>query len=285
MDENVLWFGTRQYMQYIPCPAINGDHSGIGWSTSAQYLNGGAFERSSKTSHREFQLSWNLEHRTDLQPLYDYAAGLYGDGSIFFIDPFAADLNVFPEWWAAPGMATYDAPVLVGEDRPDLFQNVNQSLGYPTTGVTYQVGAGLPRQTLWLPIPPGKTLWVGAHGPSTAGGAHLSVTPFSGPSAGGSPVRVDNTPVTSNVRVDTPFSSDDGWVGVEVSIQGSGSFTSVGNIAQILDNGVAPQNGRFVGGMGHSGCSFRGKPTKLAYSSAFDLIGASAVLVETQGWV
>ena len=453
-----LWFGTREYMQYIPCPQINGDHSGVGWSTSAQYLNGGAFERNSATSHREFEMSWSLAKRVDLQPLYDYAAGIYGSGPLYFIDPFAADLNVLPEWWAAPGMAALDAPVLVGEERPAPVNNPNQSLGYPTRGVTYAVrtsppvvrtnlvtnpaarvntsgwtttGGALSRvtgssvlglgahlkltasgsgqlasisfnstvgatyrlsvyvknpsvvarldfrnasnavrgssanvtradwtrvdvsatadsatsslvlrsegageiefvaalvelgstlggyfdgdttdtdffsyswtgtanaststktpvaaetpQKLWLPIPPGKTLWIGAHG-APNDGAYVRVTPFTGPGTSGTPVDLVNEPVTSNTRVTDSFSSASGYVGVEVSLEGYGSLNLVGVIAQILDNGIAPQPGGFIGGMGHSGCTFRGKPTKLAYSSAMDFIGSSATLVETEGW-
>lgn len=283
MDEHRLWFGTREYMQYIPCPQINGDHSGVGWSTSAQYLNGGAFERNSATSHREFEMSWSLAKRVDLQPLYDYAAGIYGSGPLYFIDPFAADLNVLPEWWASPGMATLDAPVLVGEDRPLAVNNPNQSLGYPTRGVTYAVDPAKPRQTLWLPIPPGKTLWVGAHGAANSGAA-VRVTPFTGPGTSGTPVDLVNEPVTSNARVTDSFSSASGYVGAEVSFSGTGNLNLVGLIAQVLDNGFAPQVGGFIGGMGASGCTFRGKPTKLAYSSAMDFIGSSATLVETEGW-
>lgn len=281
--DSKMYFGTREYMQYIPCPSVGGDHSGVGWNTSAQYMNGGAWERNSSTSHREFQMSWSLYHREELQPLYDYAAGIYGDGALYFIDPFAADKNVLPEWWAAPGMATLDAPVLAGSARPTRFVNVDQTQRYPRIGATYDLGLGSSSQKLWIPIPPGKTLWIGAHGPTSAT-ASVNVLPFSNATTSGTATALSNLSTTSATRFSDSFSSSDGWAGVEISLEGTGFLTLVGIIAQVIDTGLIPDNGGFIGGMGHSGCSFRGKPTKLAYNSAMDYIGASATLVETEGW-
>lgn len=279
---NTMEFGTRTYRQLIPCPAIEGDHSSVGWSTSAQYLNGGAFVRNSAASHREFNLSWNLASRTDLQPLYDYAAEIYGPPPYFFIDPFSADLNVMPEWYAAPGMATMDAPTIVGENRPTRVINTDQSQGYPSVGASYAVSSGLERRPLYIPVPTGKVLWIGVHGFANDA-SHILVTPFNG-TVPGTAVPITNLGLNTNVRCNYSFSSATGVTGVEVSVGGTGVLSIFGIIAQVLDIGITPDNGGFVGGMGHSGVEFSGKPTKLAYSTAFDLIGASATLVETEGW-
>lgn len=282
--ENYFWFGTRDYMQWLPCPAIDGSHSGVGYSDTVQYLNGGAFVRSSTTSHMEYSLSWNLTPRETLQPLYDYKNGIYGPGPIYFIDPFAADLNLLPSWWAAPGMALSDAPVLFGESRPSLVMNSDLSRKYPSRGANYLVSPGSVSQTIYIPIPPGKTLWLGAHGLPNEG-SYVVATPFSG-SLANAPVALNNMSTGTTVRCDTYLRSADGYTGVELSIAGSGSLTLFGLIAQLSNNSSTTfaNPGNFIGGMGHSGCSFQGKPTKQAYSSALDLIGATATLIETEGW-
>lgn len=310
-----LWFGTREHMRWIPMPRYDTDISGMGWNTQAQYLDGRSFVRRSTTSHREYQFSWNLASRAELQPIFDYAAELYGPGPYYFIDPFAADTNVLPEWWAAPGMARQDAPILVGESRPQSIANSDFSYEYPSRGAAYTVDTGLNRQTLFVPIPPGMTFWIGAHGPESFG-AYVSVKPFTGSTAGSS-VNLTNIPVSSPIRCNQHFSSADGYTGVEISLQGTGTLQLFGIIGQILKNLVLPAPptggyeygelpygdglyggttapapfdpdlhplpGAFIGGNGHSGVEFATHPSRQGYSSALDKIGSAATLIEIGG--
>lgn len=310
-----LWFGTREHMQQIPMPRYDADISGVGWNSQIQYLDGRSFVRRSTTSHREYQFSWNLANRQTLQPVFDYAAGLYGPAPYYFIDPFSFDTNALPEWWAAPGMALDDAPILVGEDRPQKITNSDFSYGYPSRGAAYTVAPSMDRQRLWIPIPPGMTLWVGAHGPATSG-AYVEVKPFTTPITANPGVALSNIPVSSAVRCNTHFRSEDGYIGVEISLQGTGTLQLFGLIAQVLktlvdpniggsgtgygsipygegpyggtpyvpfDPNLHPYPGAFMGGMGHSGCEFKEHPTRQGYSSALDLIGSAATLIEIGG--
>lgn len=304
-----LWFGTRERMRWVPMPRYDSEISGVGWNTQIQYLDGRTFVRRSTSSHREYQFSWNLASRSALQPIFDFAAEVYGSAPYFFADPFSLDTNVLPEWWAAPGMARMDAPVLIGEARPQTITNTDYSQEYPTYGAAYTVAPGIERQTLWIPIPPGMTLWVGAHGPANST-AYVSVKPFMTPTSGGLPVNLANISVSSPVRCNTHFASGDGWIGVELSIQGTGTLQLFGIIAQLLRSfgssvggyaygegpyggipyggssenpDIHPRPGVFVGGQGNSGCEFRQHPTRQGYSSALDLIGAAATLVEIGG--
>lgn len=284
MTENKMWFGTREYMQYIPCPDSGADFSSVGWSSGVvQYLNGGSFIRNSDTAHKVFGMSWNMAAREDLQPLFDYAAGVYGSAPYYFIDPMAADLNVLPEWWAAPRMATSDAPLLVGEALPNKIPTPANSFGYPTSGVLYTVGGSDVSNTLFIPIPPGKTLHIGVHGLNTST-ASIYMSPVT---AGGVLTGSNLTmlPVSTSTRFNASVDSSSGAVGVELSVAGTGSLGLYGIMAQILDTGVTPELGGFIGGQGHSGVTFNGKPTRMVYSSVLNLMGAAVDMVETEGWV
>lgn len=282
MTDNQMWFGTREHMQYIPCPDSGADFSSVGYSSDViQYLNGGAYIRNSDTSHRQFGMSWNMASREDLQPLYDYAAGVYGPAPYFFVDPMAADQNVLPEWWAAPRMALTDAPLLVGVNLPYQISTPSNSLGYPQ-GVLYTVGGSDVPTKLYLPIPPGMTLHIGVHGLS-ASTASIRMSPVTAGGVGtGSNLAMMG--VASTTRFNTTQDSSGGVVGVELSVAGTGTLGLYGMVAQILPTGVAPEMGGFIGGQGHSGVTFVGKPTRMAYSSALNLVGAAVTMVETEGW-
>ena len=281
MTDNMMWFGTREYMGYIPCPDTGADFTSVGWSSGViQYLSGGAYIRNSATSHREYNMSWNMASRENLQPLFDYAAGVYGAAPYFFIDPMAADQNVLPEWWAAPRMVLTDAPYLVGETLPTVLPTPANSFGYPG-GVLYEVGGSDVSNTLYLPIPPGTTLHIGVHGLGSST-ANIRMTPVVGGGLG-TPVDLGMLGVGSSTRFsDTMVSSTAS--GVEISVNGTGSLGLYGMIAQILPTGVVPESGGFIGGQGHSGVTFNGKPTRMAYSSALNLMGAAVTMVETEGW-
>jgi len=93
----VMWFGTRDYMQWVKCPAINYSASKSGWATTAKQLDGGTYVRRSVTSSKVYNLAWNLSSRDDLRPIMDYADGIYGLGPVYFIDPFTMDKNVLPQ--------------------------------------------------------------------------------------------------------------------------------------------------------------------------------------------
>ena len=284
MTDNKMWFGTREHMQYILCPDTGADFTGVGYSSGTiQYLSGGAFIRNSDTSHREFSMSWNMGSRENLQPIFDYAAGVYGDAPYYFVDPMAADQNVLPEWWAAPRMALSDAPLLVGKTLPDKIPTPANSFGYPTSGALYTVGGSDVSNPLFIPIPPGMIFHIGVHGLGTST-ASIHMSPVT---AGGVGVGVDLTMlgVSSNVRFNTTQNTSGGVMGVELSVNGTGSLGLYGMIAQVLPTGITPELGGFVGGQGHSGVTFDGKPTRMAYSSALNLMGAAVTMVETEGWV
>lgn len=278
MDKR-MYFGTRERMTWVKCPAIEADISKNGWSTEGVFLSGGAYARSSVTSHKRYQFSWNLAAQEDIYEVLDYQQGLYGTGLIYFLDPFAQSTNVLPSWWASPRLQAEDAPPLIRDanSRPTLVATGPNSFAYPTQSAVFSLADGDIIDSVYIPVPPGYELHFGAHGSST-GTAEFRLT-----------TDADEVYLVDLLPVNTPELTNlviSGVTGVTISAWGVGNLTIAGMIAQVLPQGAAAPQGRFISGRGHSGCRFVGFPSVTGYSApdALDKVGASAVLVETGGW-
>lgn len=283
---NRMWFGNRYHMQWVLAPQINFDSSKRGYATTATYLNGGAFVRRSATAAKGYNFTWTLKRRDDIRAINDYADGVFGPGPIYFLDPFAMDKNLLPQFWAVPALGNLDAPLLAGdydEDRPTVLPTAANTNGYPFNTAIYTLAADTTLASVWIPCPPGYTLWVGAHGTAT-GTAAVHVTPTTGPNSTAAAVTVPLLPVTSTTRVNTSVKGDT-YGGALISFAGIGTLNLAGLMAQVLPNGKTPATGGFISGQGHSGCSFVEEPTLTNYSAGIDRVGISVNLVETEGWV
>lgn len=274
-----IWFGTKAYMSWVPAPAINVDASKQGWTSQSNYLNGGAYVRKSTSSHKEYSFTWNNTTRDRVRSVTDYADGLFGD-VIYWADPFVMDMNMLPQYWAAPMQGLDDGIILSGsETRPTSIATPANQLGYPTTSAVYTVVSGDTKPTLWVPIPPGYTGWVGAHGQAGTGGTVVA-TPTTGGDNLGTPTTLDLLDVSSVTRVNYSTAEQ----GVQISLGGSGTITLSGIMVQVLPTGVVPPLGGFISGQGHSGCTFASQPVLTQYSAVLDRVGVTAKLVETQAW-
>lgn len=282
MSDLGMWFGTRDYMQWVPCPLVDSDMSKIGWQSQSQYLNGGARVRRSSSAHKEYNLSWGLQSRENIRKVNDYADGIYGDGLIYFIDPFAADQNVLPQYWAAPMLGADDGPILHGTVAPTVTATGSNSYGYPIKSAVYATDSAYVRQQLFVPIPPGYTAWIGAHGSAT-GTSAVKVTPTVGVSTLGTPVNLTLLGTNTDVRVNASFNGST-YSGILIELNGTGSLILAGLIVQILETGVTPAVGGFISGQGNSGCHFAEQPKLQNYSSAMDKVGMTARLVEVGAW-
>lgn len=279
MAGKMMYFGNKERMAWVKCPAIDTDMTRGSWSTGGVFLNGGAYARSSATTHRRYQFSWNLASQEDIYAVLDYAYGSYGQELIYFLDPFAMATNVLPSWWAVPRLQAEDAPPLIRDvnSRPTLVATANNSYGYPTRSAVFTLADGNLIDSVYVPIPPGYELHFGAHGSAT-GSAEFRLTTDEDVSTSVAPMAVNTAALTNTVIADT--------TGVTISAWGIGNLTIAGIIAQVLPAGSAAPQGRFVSGRGHSGCRFSGDPSVNGYSApdALDKMGASVTLVETGGW-
>lgn len=274
-----MWFGTKERMTWVKCPAIEADLTKGNWSTEGVFLNGGAYARKSAYSHKRYQFAWNLASHQDIYDILDYADGLYGQGLIYFLDPFAISTNVLPLGWAVPRLQAEDAPPLIRDanSRPTLVATAANTYAYPTQSAVFTLADGDVIDSVYIPVPPGYEFHFGVHGSAT-GTAEFRITTDEDVATVVTPLGVTSPQLTNTVISDT--------TGVTISAWGIGNLTVAGMLGQVLPGGSPAPTGRFLSGRGHSGCSFVGTPSINGYSApdALDKIGASAVLIETGAW-
>lgn len=283
MSNNMMWFGNRNYMQWVACPRVGASYGSQGSTQSSQYLSGGAMHRQSFTAAKTFQLSWTMAPASTVRAITDYVEGVYDSGFIYWSDPFTMDQNVLPQSFATPSLGAHDGSILDGSDtRPTLVQTDANPNGYPTMTAVYDVAASAKVRKFYVPIPPGHAAWVGVHGATSAGGVMVQPTVGTGPS--GAEVRIPVAAVTDQLFSDT-FPATGEQAGIELSLEKGKMIALSGVVVQVLPVGKTPRpSPRFISGQGASGCSFNGYPSKEAYSAALDLIGLSAEFIETEQW-
>lgn len=278
MAKPQMYMGTKTRADWVPAPASGGSHAEIGWSSQQQYLNGGAYVRRSKATHKEYELSWNPTNRAELRKITDMASGLWGEGLIYFLDPMAMDQNLLPQFMASPMLAKYDGLPLMDDQEPVLGPVTNNSLGYPVYEAQY--GAGNFRQEVYIPIPYGYTAWVGVHANGPESGS-LMVRPYRTDDTYVDEVRVEKLGVNDVIRVNTPFNGDV-YRGIELFAGDYATYS--GAMVQVFKNGINPPTGDFISGQGNSGCEFLETPTLTAYNAPLDRVGLAATLVEVGAW-
>ena len=188
MAKKRLWFGTKERMTWIPCPAINAGLGNSRWLATGGFLNGGAYQRQSAIGRNNYSFSWNPQKAEDLYEFLGYFDGIHGSGPYFFIDPFAAQSNVLPSFLASPVTMAEDAPNFGGTQRVTPVLTGPSSFGYPAMSGQLTVGPGFgPYRSYSIPVPPEHNLHLGVHG-SSSGTARVVV----GGGVSNSPVRVNN---------------------------------------------------------------------------------------------
>lgn len=279
-----MWFGTKERMVAIRAPKVGFDGSRVGWDGGVtQYLNGGAYVRRSTSSHKVYNFAWPNMTRQEAALITDYADGVYGDGPIYFLDPFAMDKNLLPQVWATPRLMLSDGVVLNGADRSTILPYpivVNNTLGYPTQAV-WGISSGLTvYPKLYIPIPPDHTAWFGVHG-----------VPYNANNATGVAVKPSNSAAVTMPNLTTNDSNrfSNSWDGnttssIEISMTGTNSSFISGMMLQILPTGMLPATGGFISGQGNGGTRFATNPTVTYNSAVMDMVELSAQLVEDETW-
>lgn len=280
-----VWFGTRAHMQWIEAPAVDVQAGKQGYQSQVSFTNGGAWVRRSKAASKRFMFAWNMKSREQVQPILDYADGIYGNGPIYYCNPFVMDRNVLPAYWASPFINAYDGPLIVDGIRPTTVDLGVSSNGYPVEAAVYKFTSTSKVPTLYIPIPPGHTLYIGAHGQLQSGSASVRVTPFTSPVASDAPVDLTLLTTSTTTRTNATFSGNT-YVGVELTMRSASTGTLLlnGLIAQVLLDGAVLPSGGFISGQGQSGMAFASQPSLSEYNAALDRVGVSAELIETEAW-
>lgn len=286
MTRKQMWMGTRGYEMWVPAPAASMPRGRVGFTSEMQLLRGGISVERSMASHGEWALTWPNLRAEDLAKIEAMASGLYdtedNGGLIYFVDPMAAYTNVLPPDWATPGLA--DAMPLIQGQEPTIAYEAPSTFGYPARSAVYDVTTAAKR-ILYVPIPPGHRLVIGAHG-STPGSGNIRVTPFKGAVAQGATTLPwlgrDSSQLTSHSFGGTDIT------GVEIRVSGVAADVVTLNalVARILPGvPAAIQTGPFMPGRGAGGCAFAAHPAETALSAALDLSTFTARLVEVEPWL
>lgn len=296
-----LWFGTTDRMQWVATPNRGADVSPEGWSAGGATLQGGAFQLNSFSSARNYIFEWPpSSSREAAQLMKSYADGTFGRGLIYFVDPLIYDTNVLPAMWADPSMA-------VGEESHLLSPGATISYA-PTTGnpdfqlpvrtVTYDFSsAGVmsdatldDSNSVFLPIPDGFQLVIGVLGSYSGGGAvRYSRVSLGGATSGAVAIPALSPAGTSLFSaVITPAPGEVGvriWVGKTAS--GAASATLTALHARLVKVGSTLSGPNYwVGGQGHSGCRFSGKPTYMNHTGVDGgQVSYAATFREVGSWV
>lgn len=276
MSDKKMYFGNRNYMQWIACPESGSERGSQGWQAGGQYLHGGAYNRQTFNAAKTRSLSWALNGRDVIRPITDYVEGVYGEGAIYWLDPFDADQNMLAQSFATPSLGARDGIILTGDSRPQLVPTGSNPYGYPFESAIYQLGDEGTAFKHWIPVPIGYTAWVGAHGVVGTSGVTVRTNTDT--------TVVPLLPVNTSQRFNASFPVTDEQNGIELSLEGSGQITLSGIMVQVLRTGIMPKTGGFISGQGHAGMDFDGWPSKTAYSAALDLVGLTAKFIETEQW-
>lgn len=271
-----IYFGNENRMEWIKAPAINTGMSRRKWNAGDVLLNGGAYELSSVYSHLRYELAWNLMSSEEVRQITAYHDGVWGNGLLYYLDPFSMENNVLPLSWSVPSLAGYDAPPLVVDSPPTTSATPANVLSLPAESATYTIPAGAVFSKIFVPVPDGEVFDFGAVGSAT-GTARVVVTPKSG--APVSPALLS----TSATDLSNLTLSNTGG-GVTLSLQGQGTITLRAMVGRISPEGS--QVTRFVPGGGTSGLRFSAAPSVLGYSApqALDLMSVNISLTEVGAW-
>lgn len=280
-----MWMGTRGFETWVPACNVSPDFSRVGTSNTTQYLNGGIGIDRSKSSHKEYVMSWNSRRRSELRIITDFAKGVYdttsGVNLIYWVDPTVMEENMLPQMLSTPSEGAVDGISMLFDVNPTLEPTVNNSRRYPARTAIYAL-SGVQGRRYYFPIPPGYAAHLGVHGSAT-GTAALHAAPVLGATTGAG-VALATLPVDTDQRTNRVISRADGATGVEIYLAGTGTLRMAGVILQMLPIGRQVLPGGFLSGEGNGGCEFDNVPSESPQGKN-GLMGMSARLLETGLWL
>lgn len=298
-----FWFGTLGRMSWYPTPNRGADVSSYGWEAGGNLLNGGGYQLNSYGSHGNYIFEWPSSSSQEVaQKMKSYADGSYGRGLIYFLDPLIYKTNILPAVWAAPSMVNgYEGTSLVyGVDPLEVPTPSWQSLDLPSFSSSYDLFGITPgfrgnREAVFIPIPEGFTLALGAlYSTTGAGGAGVYYVEAFDNGSTGAPTLLPTISAGGGVLTNTTIPHTLGLAGIYLyigkSTSSAASITVSAMTGRLFDPATETMAdvsaGPWIGGQGHSGCRFIGKPTKINYSGVNGgQVGFAASFREVGSWV
>lgn len=206
-----FWFGTEERASFYATPLKGADSSPSAWGADGTLLNGGGYGFNSFGSHKRYTYEWPQSSSPETaQMMKSYRDGTYGRGLLYFLEPGIYKTNVLPAAWADPSMAiNHEAPSLVYNVDPlAVPTSGGADLGLPVVSALYDLST-TPAQTyptpdtsVFLPVPTGHTLILGAFYSATGTGG-IFATPVNNNGTLGA-----NVKLTEKTNSDTDVVTD-----------------------------------------------------------------------------
>ena len=284
-----FYFGTEERMRFMRAPNVGMDSGMHGRSVNGTLYNGMAYADQSVGTHRQYVMEWPPSSSLPEAALMEgYRNRVYGVGPLYFNSPLSYPYNVLAARWAAPAMACgLEGSSMIDQYTPGLSATSGSATNdLPVNSAFYDlVNAAVGFQqadSLFVPVPPGYTAYVGAFYQKTGTGV-VAVVPVDLSGANGASVTL--TAVANNATNIVPdvFISVSGlrlWLGKTAS--GAATVLNAANIVRLYKNGETPNTaGPWLPGMGHSGCRFVGEPTHITNGGMNGgMVSYAATLVE-----
>ncbi len=272
MTSKQVWFGIpTERMQWVPAPLAGAQSSNVGYVESMQLDNGGAALARSSGYHKRYEFEFNapLEGSDGLDVFNKFASGFYGQGLIYFADPYIFERNLFPAHWASPGLVEQGWPEIYYQSsnyvEPVFTDTAANSYNQPprTMQQVTTLGSTTPNARNYasciLPVPPGYTLHFGWSG-SVSGVGRVYYRTIDSTGAYGTPTAITALSATSATRMNTSIASSSAvavqfYFGASSASTGQVDVTSM--MAQLHPTGSSPTlTGDHIPGEGHTGLMF-----------------------------
>lgn len=294
-----MWFGTKDYSLFIETPQTGAEVSPQAWGASGTLLNGQGYAMNSFGSHKQYSFAWGTTAaREAAQLMKSFFDGSFGRGKLYFQDPLTLTTNVLSARWADPSnTANFEGSQLVPGVNPTTVSSSGFEVNrLPVRSAVFNLNAIAANPTLtddnalFIPIPDGMQLNLGAFYSTTLGAAGVQVTTAT---VGGAPTgtTVTLTPLANNTpssgflpNVITKSPGVTGvylWIGKSVAANATVTVTAIH--ARLSPVGKAPDGpSTWVGGQGNSGVRFDGPPTYINYTGVNQgQVGFAASFIES----
>jgi hypothetical protein len=267
MSSKQIWLGIpTKRMQWVPAPLADAQSSNVGFLESIEFDNGGTDVERSSAYRKVYNFEFNapLKGSEKLNVFNKFASGFYGDGLIYFADPFIFESNLFPAHWASPGLLEQGWPEIYTTDATFTDTASNSYLQPPrTANWSFSAGASTvptpPYGSVTIAVPEGYTLHFGYSGAVTGNGRVYYQTIAADGTIGAS-TAITALSATSATRLNTTVASTSAVaVRFFIGATGAGAATVAitSMMAQLWPTGSSPTlTGEHIPGEGHTGLVF-----------------------------
>jgi hypothetical protein len=257
-----IWFGNLQHMQWVPAPLVGAQVSNAGYHASIDFENGGSDSIRSVQYHKLYTFNYNalMDSSEDIGVFGRFATGFYGDGLIYFTDPFAATANLLPANWASPALIEqgwsniYDVAPTFSDTTS--YGTYAQPFRSATFNITTASGSQ-PARTIVVAIPPNATLKLGFSGSVTGTGGVFYRTVASGDGVTyGTPTAITALAVAGSARTNVSLAGSS-YKAVQIYLGRSSSAASTVTVTSMIAQlSTTVVTGNHRAGEGHSGLVF-----------------------------